>query len=178
MAPAPRLVLLAPADVLGDEIGVARDGASDALMEHGVGSTYRADRRELVDALCHGHERRQRLERLAGERHVQARDHYDDAPSSELFRNGDQFDSEEVSLVDRDEVDGGVGLATYRRRRGNRSRWEVEARVRRDPSLSTRIELMGEHLDPATGDHGAPNATEQLLRLAGEHRTGDHLEPT
>ena len=177
MAPAPCLVLLAPADVLGDEIGVARDGAPDALMEHGVGSAHGADRRKLVDALRHGHERRQRLERLAGERHIKARDHHDDAPSSELLRDGNQLGSEEVRLVDRDEVDEGVGVASDRRRRRDRSRREVEARVRRDPSLSTCIQLMSEHLDPATGDHGAANATEQLLRLAGEHRAGDHLEP-
>ena len=175
--PAPSLVLLAPTHVLGDEFGVVRHGTADALMEHGVGAAHRADGGQLVDALGHRHQRQQRLERLACERHVQPRHDDHDAPSSELVRDRNQFASEEVRLIDRDEIDVVARGAGDRGRRSDRSRREVQTRVRRDPSASPRVELVREDLDAPACDDRSTHPPEQLFGLAGEHRTGDHLEP-
>src|SRR5207237_1784058 len=40
-----------------------------------------------------------------------------------------------------------------------------------------RIQVRLEDLDTLLGDHSAPDATYQLLALAGDHHAGDHLDP-
>jgi hypothetical protein len=40
-----------------------------------------------------------------------------------------------------------------------------------------RVERVGEDRDPASPDRRASDASQQLLGLAGKHRSGDHLDP-
>ena len=49
--------------------------------------------------------------------------------------------------------------------------------MRRDPvATRPRVEGVAEDDDSLAGDRGTPDATEQLLRLAGEHRSCDDLD--
>ena len=86
---------------------------------------------------------------------------------------------EELRLVDRDHVgavrDGRLDLVGARR--GQRR--EVGARVRGEAiGAVPRVEGVVEHDDPAARDRRAPDAPQQLLGLAREHRPADHLDPT
>ena len=148
-------------------------------MEHRLLAAHRADRGQLVDPLRQRHQGGERLERPAVEGDVEPGDDDDDAAIGEPADHRDDRGPEELRLVDRDHV----GPVRDRRldlvgaRRGQRR--EVGARVRGEAiGAVPRVERVAEHDDPAARDRRAPDAPQQLLGLAREHRPADHLDPT
>ena len=79
-------------------------GRGDPDVVDRIGAAQRADGGELVDPLGLRHERRQRLERLAGEGHIQACHDHRKAARREVGDHGRQAGAEELGLVDGDEI--------------------------------------------------------------------------
>jgi hypothetical protein len=173
------LVLLPTTDVLGDHLGGRHLGGRHSRVEDRVCAADRADRGQLVHALRQRHQRRQRLKRQPRERHVQTRHHHDHAVAGQPVGHPRQAGVEEVRLIDGDHVglrpDGPSNVIGG----GRHQRGMVQPGVRGDAvGPRAHVEAVGEHLDPPFRDHRPSHPAQQLLGLAGEHRTRDDLHPS
>ena len=74
-------------------------------MENRVRAAHGADGGQLVDPLRLGHEGRQRLERAAEERHVEAGDDDMQPARGQVPDHALEWGSEELRLVDRHDVE-------------------------------------------------------------------------
>jgi hypothetical protein len=85
---------------------------------------------------------------------------------------------EELDLVHANDLHADLDARQQLVTRGDRERLEATlvARhdfIRREAVIEDRLE----HLHPLPRDHGAPQAADELLRLSGEHASGNDFDP-
>src|SRR5258706_11773385 len=157
------------------DLGIA---SRDALRVMRRTPATNADRMHLRDILGNREQGRHRSEWTPHVILIESGGDDADASVGELHADIDDARIEELDLIDADDLHSDLHPRQQLGARGDGMRLEP-AVVARNDVLGTEaiIDQRLEDLDPLPRDHRTAHPPDQLFRLAGEHASGDDLDP-